>query len=1032
MKQDPGSPLSPEGLKKAIDVEIKAFEEAYLWLEKHMPKSFLESIDSEMKILIARNLMSFCLQDHFSAIYFKHKIVVLCQDAPDADLKVFKKYRNYVIRYYRAFVSNAAPPCETGGKNLRIAFLYFHDLSKTEKLPHEKKEELFALAREHHPHLKDEEIDSLVSGVTPNFLNSMAGERLSLALSLFFKAKNEQKCQYEIRRNEDWKERDAPSLQIVLAWRNVPKAGFLYHLAKVINTHHLAIRKVVGTYIDLSSTETILILSLGLHGKGGNAAWEEADIDDFLREFVLIKYFDIEDKVGSTFTDGHLLTGNEAHLVRSFIDFVHQILVYADPHFYSYENVIEGFCRHPELTVHLVKTFEAKFHPEKRDLNRFDSLKKEFLQLIDKLDTGQAVNDFRRKNLLKQGLNFIEFTLKTNFYRHNKSSFSFRLDPSYMDQVPYDRKEKFPELPYGIFFIRGMHFLGFNIRFKDLARGGVRTVIPERMEQYFQERNLIFSEAYNLAYTQQKKNKDIPEGGSKTAILLEPFEVFKEEEEIFRKEMKADGIDPVLWEEKLKIYRKDHKLDYIYASQSSFIDSFMTLINCDDDGTLRAKSVVDYWKKPEYIYLGPDENMFNDMIVWIADFAVKHNYKPGRSFMSSKPGAGINHKEFGVTSYGVNVYLEQMLLFLGIDPKKNEFTIKISGGPDGDVAGNEILNLYKYYPKTAKLLALTDISGTIYDPKGLDLKEMADLFYKSLPIHSYPPEKIHDGGFLLDLKTKREESAYAHETLIWRKIDGKAVQDWVSGNEMNHLYRNNVHQVKTDIFFPGGGRPRTLNDTNYSSFLDETGKPTSKAIVEGANLYLTPGARRALENLGVLIFKDSSCNKGGVMASSFEVLASLCMSEEDFVKEKKEYVQEVLEGIGKAALNEARLLLETHQKTKKHLTELSDLVSEKINLFKYQLLDHLEKTSLESKELIYCLMQYCPPLLRKRYKEQILQMPLIHKKAIIACYIASHLVYKLGLDWNPTIVDVLPTIANDRILFYDPSGSPTKNISDLK
>src|SRR5690606_25321303 len=196
-------------------------------------------------------------------------IIVLCQDGPDADLKVFKKFKNYVIRYYRAFVSNVPPPCDPKGKNLRIAVLYFHDLSKVEKLPAKKREELFSLAKEHNPNLKDEEIDALIQGITPNFLNSMAGERLSTALSMFFKAKNEQKCQYEVRKNEDWQSKEAPSLQIVLAWRNVPKAGFLYHLAKVINSHHLAIQKVVGTYIDLSSTETILILSLGLHGKFG-------------------------------------------------------------------------------------------------------------------------------------------------------------------------------------------------------------------------------------------------------------------------------------------------------------------------------------------------------------------------------------------------------------------------------------------------------------------------------------------------------------------------------------------------------------------------------------------------------------------------------------------------------------------------------------------------------------------------------------------------------------------------------------------
>ena len=223
-----------------------------------------------------------------------------------------------------------------------------------------------------------------------------------------------------------------------------------------------------------------------------------------------------------------------------------------------------------------------------------------------------------------------------------------------------------------------------------------------------------------------------------------------------------------------------------------------------------------------------------------------------------------------------------------------------------------------------------------------------------------------------------------------------------------------------DVFVPGGGRPRTLNESNISSYLDPQGHPTSKAIVEGANLYLTPGARRALEKLGTLILKDSSCNKGGVITSSFEVLASLCMTEEEFLQEKETYVKEVLEIIRQAALNEAHLLLAEHNKTGGFLTEISDRISEKINLFKYQLLSHLENTSLsEDPEdlLIRCLIYYCPPLLRKKYLKNILSMPDLHKKAIISCYLASRLVYSRGLDWNPYIIDVLPTLKDDKYLF---------------
>lgn len=1014
-------PLSSEDLKKAIAGESGDFERAYRWLEQHMPASFLDEVEPKMRVIIARNLLSFGLQDRFSHIHLKQMAISFCMDGPDADLRILKNYSQFAIRYYRAFVSNEPPPGERAG-NLRVALVYFRDPERDEKLAPASKERLLELAKEMKPDLKNDEFETLLHGLTPRFLRSMTEERLRMVLEMFFRAKERDQCQYEVRQVVDWKEKEAPSMQMVLAWRSVPKAGFLYRLAKIIHAHQLAIQKVVATYVDPYSTENVLILSLGLHGLNGKAAWEEANIDDFLREIALTKFFEIDDPVGTSFVQTKLLTGNEGHLVRNFISFVHQVLVYADPNLYSLDHIVDGFCRHPELTVKLCKVFEAKFDPEKRDEASFLKQREKIAELIEQLDTGQAVNDLRRKNILRQGVQFIDCVLKTNFYRHNKTSFSFRLDPSYLDNVPYERKDKFPELPFGIFFIRGMHFIGFNIRFKDLARGGVRTVIPERREQFIQDRNNVFSEAYNLAYTQQKKNKDIPEGGAKTTILLKPMDVFQVEEQVYRQEMEEDGVDPKKIEEKILIHRKEQRQAYINSSQRCFIDSFMTLINCDEDGTLRSQSVVDYWKRPEYIYLGPDENISNEMIVWIADFSVASHYKPGRSFMSSKPGAGINHKQYGVTSYGVNVYLEETLKFLGIDPRSKPFTLKISGGPDGDVAGNEILNLYKFYPKTAKLIALTDVSGTIYDPKGLDLKEMAELFHKSLPIRHFPAEKLSEEGFLLDLRMKREESTYAQATLLLRKRGGKLIEEWLSGNEMNLLYRNNVHQVPVDIFVPAGGRPRTLNETNFSSYLDPLGKPTSKAIVEGANLYLTPGARRALEKLGCLILKDSSCNKGGVITSSFEVLAGLCMTEAEFLEEKDEYIKEILEIIRKAALNEARLLLETYKNTNHYLTDISDRISERINLYKYQLLEYLEKVELSQDQndlLIRCLIHYCPQILRKRYLKGLLSMPDIHKKAVIACHIAARLVYSRGLDWSPAISDILPTLGDDPHLFKD-------------
>ena len=1013
--------LSKEHLHAAIQREAKRFEEYCSWIEEHMPTSFFEEVDQDSILLIVYSLMGFNLNDYFSHIHLKNMAFTLSLDSPDVDLRILRHYKGLCIKNYRSFVSNEPPPFPGLKQPLRIARILFSDyVEKTAEqlFDKEKEKEIITNLKVRNGAVTEQDVHKLIASLSPLFLKAMTKERLIVALDMFFRAKSRDNCQYEVRYNEDWKDKkDTPSLQIVLAWRNVPKYNFLYHLAQTIHRHGLVMKRVNATYIDPYSRQNILIMSLGLHGMKGGAAWEESDIADFLKELVTLKYFEGMEMIENTFVDTSLLTGNQGNLLKTMTQFIHQCLVHMDVNMYSLSHIEEGLCRHPELTVKLVQAFDLKFNPERANLQEFMRIREEFNGLVDNLDTGNQLNDTRRKNILKQGMNMIYYTLKTNYYRKNKTAFSFRLDPAYLDDLPFDRKDKFPELPFAVFFMKGLYFIGFHIRFRDLSRGGLRTVFPERMEQMMAERNNVFSECYNLAYTQNKKNKDIPEGGAKGVIFLEPYERLRLEEEIYKRELKETELSLDEIKEKLSSFHKEQKLEYLYQTQRSYIECFLALINCEADGTLRAKDILDYWKKPEYIYLGPDENLHNVMIEWIAFFSKYYNYKPGGAFISSKPGAGINHKEYGVTSLGVNVYMEEVLKFLGIDPTKQSFTIKMSGGPDGDVAGNQMHNLFRFYPKTAKLLATIDISGTIFDPQGLDLKIVNQLFLDSKPIRFYPPEKLNEGGFLLDTKTKREQSAYAQQTLCWRKKEGKLEQDWLSGNEMNHLLRHNVHQVKADVFIPGGGRPRTLNENNVKDFLDETGKPTARAIVEGANLYLTPWARRSLEKLGVLIIKDSSANKGGVTCSSFEVLSSLALSEEEFLKEKPTLVAEILEIIKERARQEAQLMLKTHLETGGLLTDISEWISERINLYKDQLQAYLQTITLsnDTKDpLVNCLLNYCPPLLKTKYQKRILhEVPDVHKKAIIACFIASNMVYSRGLDWAPTIVDVLPLVTQD-------------------
>jgi glutamate dehydrogenase len=57
-------------------------------------------------------------------------------------------------------------------------------------------------------------------------------------------------------------------------------------------------------------------------------------------------------------------------------------------------------------------------------------------------------------------------------------------------------------------------------------------------------------------------------------------------------------------------------------------------------------------------------------------------------------------------------------------------------------------------------------------------------------------------------------------------------------------------------------RPEAVNISNVAALVDSEGKPHFKHIVEGANLFFTQQARFYLEKRKVILFKDSSANKG--------------------------------------------------------------------------------------------------------------------------------------------------------------------------
>ncbi|ELP93998.1 glutamate dehydrogenase, putative [Entamoeba invadens IP1] len=894
------------------------------------------------------------LYETFIYLKFKTNSIVLCLDSEDADKDILKHYGNSLIFSYDSLSSKNN--FDNYPKKLKICNVSFIE-EKTEFTSREN--------------------------VAP----------------LIKKAEEDDHLQFELEKTgEEW--------TLLFAWKNVDIKNFMYRVASICFNAKMKINAAKFTVKDFVTTKTIFVGKLRMFGENFET---EAKRVEFIEEFSCLKDCLEADPI-TQLVDDHVFSNASAFLLRAYCTMAEQFLSDKDASLYSLDNIYDAMTFHVDITKLILESFLMKFDPKKGD--EYKGKLEEVKKAIEHIDTGRKRHDDRRKNIFRFVIVLIECTLKTNYYIKNTLSLGFRMNPEFMDKVPgFDRKSKYPELPYAIFFNYGTSHFGFHVRFRDLARGGLRTVITRDAEQAKYEKINMFGECYNLSYTQQKKNKDIPEGGAKQIIYLPPNKV-QEEGKIVAEALKFEGKSDVEVEAQRVKYCKDMSLEYMYERQRSFVITLLSLI-VTKDGKLNP-NIKDYYGIPEFIYLGPDENMHDCMIEWIAKESTQEGYHVKGAFISGKEETGINHKEYGVTSLGVFQYLKQGLEHIGLGEKP--YTIKMSGGADGDVGGNLIRLLNKHHSDRAKLLAITDKSGTIYDPEGLDLKTLDSFFYSVKPIGDYPPEKLHDGGFLLMIGTSREVTAYHKETLLYKKVNGKVEETWIAASEAVHLFATNVHQVEADVFCPCGGRPRALNEDNVDTYF-KNGKPTSKLIVEGANLYLTPGSRTVLEKAGVMIFKDSSANKCGVISSSYEILAGLSLDDQQFVAIKKDYAKDLLVRLEKVANEEAVCMLKFNKKTDMPLTQVSDLVSLKINEYTDAFATYFLKLDLfapENQKLLQIFKDYVPKVLAERHMEQVMKrVPQMHMKAIIATSLACKLVYGRGLDWNVTVVDVLPIFLNE-------------------
>jgi glutamate dehydrogenase len=677
---------------------------------------------------------------------------------------------------------------------------------------------------------------------------------------------------------------------------------------------------------------------------------------------------------------------------------------------------METVTRHPDLIKYLHALFERRFAPERTAGTKRISEKElqqkwlEYEKIIDARFMDYPIG----YDIFKFMFKIITCTLKTNFYKPEKRSFAFRFDNSILDPLVFSR------FVFGVFFVNGHYSCGTHLRAADIARGGLR-LIRVSASNYDSELDNAVLLNYALGPKAQRlKHKDICESGSKGVVVPLP---------------------------QYATYRKEALNDYT--------EGIMDLMLPDS-------SVVDYYKKPEMVFFGPDEGtapLMDD----VAYHARDKGYQYWRTITTGK-SFGIPHDTYGLLKGGetfglfdqgnngvelqvdgrslaVTGDMDKIYAEIGEDiavsgmtttsimgsfrtlidhyhQQEEELNLMLTGGPDGDLGANQI-QCYK-----GKICLIIDGGSILFDPEGLNKKELMKLAFmrNSSPRANsldFPVEKLSSKGFRVPIGS-------TNITLP----DGSIVEDGTLFHRnflSNPACRKYISEADIRAFIPCGGFKDTINQGNIRRFVELFKE--LKFIVEGANVFFDDAARRYIATkTDIRQIKDSTANKGGVFSSSIAEVLTAFLLQDDYEDKllndsgtRWALTKDILQLVDRYSRMETGLLLRLYDADPSvPLFELSEITSEQIFALQDQLELSLEQI-LADVELVWQVMvYYIPAVLREKLGKEAVMAILNGKQlqpyrnAIISKKLASMAFYRFGERWEEYLeevgADLLPSL----------------------
>ena len=970
------SPVLPR-VTRSIREHCRQADENLAWLrEKMHPYFWITMQDAPQAIAdLALRLPELAREQRLVLAENEHRLILARPNRPGSLYETLRHLSEREVSYAQFTQSyGPMPDLEDGLEIQRFEFdrKSHREIAEAGKvdIPAAIRRGVHAAVKAHYPGFAPAEIDKLLSLLWLNnepYVRISPPRRVAQVLWLHHQSNQHGGIYLNVEETEDTEHHR--EYRVMFAAGNPPQLDFLQQLMEVFNRLEIGVKRAYCLTIS-NGSHPYFLGTFYVHSRTALLVDRNSELFNRLRkELYNTQILSSASLPYRQFVVNRVMSGEEAALINAIIAFCHTNLAHNQPDRFGFEEVQGAFHAHPDLALKLVWLFTTRFDPSLENRPAlYEKALAEASRAIADYNTGHRYLDEVRRTVLHCALLFIRHTLKTNFFVAEKQALAFRLDPAYLEELGESFTADLPpERPFRVTFFFARHGAGYHIGFSDIARGGWRTILTKGWDDFVTAANTVFRENYVLAHTQHLKNKDIYEGGSKMVVVLDA----------------ADLADQEL------VTRRLYKLQY--GLINAFFDIFVT-----EEGRAKDPRVVDYYREDEPIELGPDENMHDAMIELIARQSVRRGYILGIGVISSKQ-VGINHKEYGVTSTGVVKFAEIAMAEQGIDIRRDPFSVKFTGGPGGDVAGNAMRLLLERCPQM-RITLIVDGTGALVEPQGADSQALGRILLQK-DVEGFAPEALQPGGYLLYRNVRRTEGLRELYKKVVRTEAGLE-ERWITVDEFYREFNDLLFSVPTDLFIPAGGRPETIDGENWPRFFAADGTPSARVIVEGANSFLTPAARSELQQKGVVILRDASANKCGVISSSYEIIANLLLTEKEFLAHKERYVADVLAILEKRAEEEARLIFRRYRESggTQLYTEITNGTSSEINAHYARLFAFFQSHPelCDKPPFKQAILSHLPRMLREtpRYRRRVRNLPAKYLYAILASETASSLVYR--------------------------------------